>query len=167
MTIVDIETMRQKHEIPVARLCRAAGITEKTYRRLRAGGEGRPDTVARLTQALAACRRGEKRPVSAAMLFRVVVAQLAMLSDMDVAQVIAHVPQRKATSDPVWRAESQIRAHACYILKSVLGLTNAEVARAAGVTEPAMTLAMQKLEIRRDDAGIDRFYAALEKAVAG
>jgi len=167
MTIVEIEQERKRHAIPMARLCAASGITESNYFRIRRGAQvPKAATIARLVAGLSAARRGEK-PVKSQMLFRLVLGQLAMLADMDLATVMAHDPQAKATADPKWMEISRMRAIACYMLHAVLGLSNAEVARAAGVSQPAITIAMQKIEVRRDDPALEQIFAMLEMAVSG
>lgn len=167
MTIIEIEQERKRCKISIARLCSNAGVSDRGYHRMRNGERNaRADTIARLVAGLSAARRNEK-PVKSQMLFRLVLGQLAMLADMDLATVMAHDPQAKATADPKWMEISRMRAIACYMLHAVLGLSNAEVARAAGVSQPAITIAMQKIEIRRDDPALERIFAMLEMAVSG
>ena len=147
-----IERERKRLKIPVARLCRQAGMDAKNYARIR-GGERCPrgDTLARLAAALAACKRGDKdNALAGRPLFRLVLAQLAREVGIDVAAALEHKPQQKATANPEWMEISRLRDVACYILNTVLGMSNAEVARAAGVTPPAITVAIRKVEDKRE-----------------
>jgi hypothetical protein len=167
MSIVDIEQQRQKSNISVARLCGASGISERNYFRMLAGVQvARNDTRVKLSAGLAAARRGE-RTTPAEMQFRLVCGMLAYERDIDVGRVLAHNPQLKATSDPRWTEIQLLRDIAIYTLRTVLGTPGVEVARVARVSEAAVSFALQRVELKRDDPGLDRMFAALETAVAG
>lgn len=168
MTFDMIEVERKRLKIPVARLCHTAGIASRTYERIRGGNRSpRGDTLARLTAALGQMKRGEKARASAnRTLFRLVLAQLAHNLGMDVAAVLAHDPQQKATADPKWMEISRLRDVACYMLNTMLGLPNAEVARAAGVTPPAITVAIRKVEDKREEhPELEAVFSMFEAAV--
>jgi transcriptional regulator with XRE-family HTH domain len=167
MMIVDIETQRIRHKISMTRLCAASGVSERNYCRIRSGEQqARPETISRLAAGLAASRRGE-RTTPADMQFRLVCGMLAYDRDIDVARVLSHDPQLKATSDPKWSEVQQLRDIAIYVLRTVLGTSGVEVARVAKVSEAAVSFALGRMELRRDDPVLDRMFSALEQAVQG
>lgn len=168
MTFDMIETERRRLKIPVAQLCRQAGMPSRTYERIRTGTRSpRGDTLARLAAALAACKRGEKEGgMEGRALFRLVLAQLAREVGIDVSAALEHKPQQKATASPEWMEISRLRDVACYILNTVLGMSNAEVARAAGVTPPAITVAIRKVEDKREaHPELEAVFSMFEAAV--
>lgn len=168
MTFDMIEAERKRLKIPVAKLCHTAGIASRTYERIRGHARcPRGDTIAKLTAALSQLKRGEKaRATASRTLFRLVLGQLALNAGMDVAEVLAHDPQQKATADPRWMEIAKLRDLACYMLNAVLGLPNAEVARAAGVTPPAITMALRKVEDKREQhPELEAVFAMFEAAV--
>lgn len=164
-----IEAERRKLKVPVAKLCHAAGIDARNYARIRKGArQPRGDTLAKLTAALVVLKRGEPRARASAgrVLFRMVLAQLAHSEGMDVATVLAHNPQLKATASPEWMEIAKLRDIACYMLNTVLGMPNAEVARAAGVTPPAITVAIRKVEDKREaHPELEAVFSMFEAAV--
>lgn len=165
MNFVDIEQQRQKQKISVAKLCAAAGVSGSAYCRIRSGSrQARLVTLGKLATGLAAAKRGE-RATQTYKLFRMVCAQFAYLMDVDIARVLAHDPQMKATSDPKWMEVQQLRAAAIYVMHAVLGVPNVEVARVAGITQAAVTFSVQKFEGRRDNRALDRMLAMIEMAV--
>lgn len=162
-----IERERKKQKLSVALLCRSAGVSARCYERIRAGNrEARGDTLAKLTAGLRIAGRGDRAGLASRTLFRLVLAQLADRAGLDPVMVLAHNPQLKATASPEWMAITQLRETACYMLNTVLGLPNAEVAMAAGVTPPAITQALRKMEDKREaHPELEKVFAMLEAAV--
>lgn len=155
MTFDMIEAERKKLGIPVARLCQAAGLSPRAYERVRAGDrKPRPSTIGRLATGLAQIKRGEKeragRSNRSRAIFRLVLAQLAREVGIDVRATLDHKPQQKATANAEWMEISRLRDVTCYMLNTVAGWSNAEVAHAAGVTAPAITNAIRKVEDKRE-----------------
>lgn len=172
MEFQDIERERQKMKIPVAKLCGAAGLTVRTYERIKDGTRTpRPDTLARLASGLTVARR-QGRPAAAWMerrsqvLFRIILLQLADESQADQALVLEFDPQAKATASKEWMEISRLRHLAMYIMNVILGVPNADVAKAAGVSPAAVTVALQKMEIKRDDPDLDRLFESYARTVS-
>lgn len=158
--------------MPVAKLCQAAGIAPRTYERIRAGARSpRGSTIAKLNNALMQVRRGETVPRGIRVsrnraIFRLLLAQLALHSGIDVARALDHRAQQKATASEEWMEISRLREVACYMLNSVAGLSNAEVAAAAGVTPPAITQALRKVEDKRaQHPELEAVFSMFEAAV--
>lgn len=152
MTFDMIEAERKRLKIPVAKLCQTAGIDARNYARIRGKARSpRGDTIAKLTSALVQLKRGDKGAgVPNRTLYRLVLAQLAREAGVDVGAALEHDPKQKATASPDWMEISRLRDIASYMLNAVLGMSNADVARAAGVTPPAITNALRKVEDKRE-----------------
>lgn len=167
MDLQDIETTRKERGLTQERLCQSAGITVRAYQRALSGARRpRADTLAKLMAALDAARKKDRaEPLKVdrvALIYRILLVHLADTLSIPLDVVLAHDPQKRATSSPAWMQVNTIRTMAAYLLKSVAGLSNAEVARAAGVTQAAMTIGLQNVENRRDNADLDRLFELYE-----
>lgn len=174
MTIDMIELERKRLKtVSVAKLCQAAGVSTRCYERIRLGTRRpRGDTIARLTAALSQLRRGDgvvvanSRDAVERAIFRMLLILLAQQAGIDPAEALNHKPQRKATADKDWHDISRIRDVACYMLNTVAGMRNSDIARAAGVTPPAIHSALKKMEDKREDhPELEQIFVMLEKAV--
>lgn len=167
MTLHEIETMRKERGLTQERLCQAAGITVRAYQRALSGDRSpRADTLAKLAGALDKCRRDKPDGLKVdrvELIYRIFLVHLADSLSIPFDVVMAHDPQKKATSSAAWMQVNTIRTVAAYLLKSVAGLSNAEVARAAGVTQAAMTISLQKVENGRDNPELDRLFELYEQ----
>lgn len=168
-----IEAERKRLGLSMARLCQAAGIDPRTYGRILAGArQPRRDTLARLEAGLARLRRGERggaaagRALQTRMIYRLLLAQLAREAGIDVRAALDHNPQLKATANEEWVRISRLRDVTSYMLNAVLGLPNAEVAKAAGVTPPAIHSALKKVEDKRaEHPDLEAVFSMFEAAV--
>lgn len=163
-----IERERKKLKISVAQLCRAAGVSVRCYERIRSGKrEARGDTIAKLNAGFASLKRGDKgHATEGRMIFRLVLAQLAREKGIDVQAALTHNPQQKATASEEWMKITELRDQTCYLLNTVAGMSNAAVARAAGVTPPAITVAIRKVEDKREaHPELEAVFSMFEAAV--
>lgn len=176
MTFDMIDQERRQLRISVARLCLVAGIASRTYERIRAGErQARGDTLAKLSAALTEIRRGSRdragrektgRAARSRAIFRMLLAQLAREAGIDVRAALDHVAQQKATASAEWMEISRLRDVTCYMLNTVAGWSNAEVAMAAGVTAPAITNAIRKVEDKREaHPELEAVFSMFEAAV--
>jgi transcriptional regulator with XRE-family HTH domain len=176
MTFEMIEQERKTQRIAVARLCHTAGIDPRNYARIRSGArQPRGDTLAKLSAALTELRRGARdrgtreksgRASRSRAIFRMLLAQLAREAGIDVRAALDHVAQQKATASAEWMEISRLRDVTCYMLNTVAGWSNAEVAAAAGVTAPAITNAIRKVEDKREaHPELEAVFSMFEAAV--
>lgn len=71
------------------------------------------------------------------------------------------------TLDTEWRAASQAREIAIYLASVICNLRNASLHRALGLSRPAVTLALRRVEDRRDDPEFDAEIRALVMIMTG
>jgi len=77
--------------------------------------------------------------------------------------VLCQDPAKRATSDAEWMAASKLRRIALYVASVATGMSQAEVARAAGMTRASVCIALKEIEDNRDDAVLDAFLTSLER----
>lgn len=99
--------------------------------------------------------------------YRMAIAIAAHALDRDPAICQGQDPARRATASADWSAAAEVRNLAFYLMNSGAGMKQATIARAAGVTRQAVSLACQKLEDRRDDPKLDRLLDELTAAIMG
>jgi hypothetical protein len=71
------------------------------------------------------------------------------------------------TLDTEWCAASQAREIAIYLASVICNLRNASLHRALGLSRPAVTLALRRVEDRRDDPEFDAEIRALVMIMTG
>lgn len=153
-------------------LARAAGLLPHHIARWRAGTH-RPDaaSLARLDQALARLRLGQipagehERALNAT--YRAALALAALSLGCDPADAQASAPAARATASAEWTAAARARRLALYLLNAGLGFKITAIARVAGVTKQAVSLAVRDIEDARDDNGFDGVVARLTAALTG
>lgn len=171
MTFETIEMERRKLKIPVAKLCHAAGISARGYELARTGARRpRASTTAKLATALSQIKRDSRAAPSRGgdrvRMFRLLLAMLAREAGIDVRAALNHKAQQKATANGDWMEISRLRDLTCYMLNTVGGWSNAEVAHAAGVTAPAITNAIRKVEDKRElNPELEAVFSIFEAAV--
>ena len=170
MTVLSaIEERRRRLGVSIGQLERAAGISNGHYTRLLKGVTARPPTLAKIDQALARLSRREDphdRERLEECVFKLCVAFVAMEAGTNAAFVFSHDPAKRATANPDWMRAADLRRKALYMANVVVGLPQATLARAAGMTKSAVSLAMQELEAERPDSGPD-FFSHFEEALQG
>jgi transcriptional regulator with XRE-family HTH domain len=152
--LAKIEARRRAEKIPVVRLCAAAGVGRQTYRdaitgTTRAGAS----TIARLNRALDRFRTGfgaEAGELAPHAAYKASLVLAAFVMGADARQVMAAAPGKRATLVPEWLAAAQVRRVGFYIANQMLGFTQADLARAAGVTRGAIHEALRALYDERE-----------------
>lgn len=174
MTFAAIEERRLKLGLSIDALLAAAGFSRSFYYRLDAlPAERRRVALARLRIAMSRLAgKPQDLAVSENRLtlytYLAVLALVCREKGVDPALVQANDPARKATADPDWLLAAQMRRLALYLANCGLGLNQAPLAKATGLTPAAVSLAIQKLEARRDtDADLDRWLDAMTEALGG
>ncbi|CDX54529.1 hypothetical protein MPL1032_190136 [Mesorhizobium plurifarium] len=171
---LDIWTINRKRavkKIPVADLCRQAGVGATAwFRAMRGTTEMRPETLAKLNAALGRSKMafaGEHGPATVHGAYKVCLVLAAAELKQNPKTVLASDPARKATSDPQWLGAAEARRLAFWIATRMLGITQADVGRAAGVTRAAVSEAVKALEDERDqDKPLDRLLTHIEEIFA-
>lgn len=151
-----IETRRSELGLSIAELERQARLGTNHLRDLLRGAhDPKPATLARLQLALHRYKRRQSvesdDQFALNIIFRMAVGQAARELDRDPAKVLASDPARRATQDADWSAASEVRDLAIYLMNCGAGFRQTDVARAAGVTKQAVSLAVQRVENRSDE----------------
>jgi transcriptional regulator with XRE-family HTH domain len=160
---------RRPAKMPLAQLARLAGMHPGHLAEMVAGR--RPPTeasLARIRMALMRLRsRATEGPLAEFCLYQALLARAAAALGLEVALVRASGPADKIRT-PQARAAAQARWLAFYLMNVGYGVTGAMVARAAGVSKNAVSLALQEVELRRDtDAAFARLLEDLETELVG
>jgi len=147
-----------------AEIARVAGINVSYFYDLVAGrrspGRATLGKLRRATAQLKQLRNRQSADLSIKYRFALVVAALAL--GLDPVMVQASLPSAKKAANMEWRDAAGARWLAWYLLNSSFGLCQAEVARAAGVTKQAVSLALGKIEERRDEPEFDAMLLNLD-----
>lgn len=171
MDITAIEARRQALNLPATRLCAAADVGRQTYQdALRGRSRPTPATLAKLNAALNRFRigfGGEAGAIAPHAAYKACLLLAAFATNADAKAALEAQPGRRATSDPVWLAAARTRRIAFSIANQFLGFNISDVARAAGCTKSAVSIAIRQLEDQRDhDQELDRLLNQLEEILA-
>jgi transcriptional regulator with XRE-family HTH domain len=150
-----------------AEIARVAGINTNYLNSLVAGRR-KPGaaTLGKLRRAGPHLKHGQNRrsaDLSIKYRFALVVAAFALR--LDPVMVQASLPAAKQAANKEWRNASFARWIAWYLLNSSFGLSQAEVARAAGVTKQAVSLAMRQITEKRDETEFDKLLFHLDQCL--
>ena len=158
-------------KIPIVSLCSQAGVGTTTwFEAMRGDKQMRPDTLAKLKAALDRFKRaftGDPGPLSVHSAVKMCLLYAATELRHSPKAVLAADPARKATSDPAWKAAAEARWVAWWIATRMLGISGADVGRAAGVSRAAVSEAVKQIEDARDeDKQLDRLLSHIEEVFA-
>ena len=124
----------------------------------------RPATIARLKMAI---KRHELRQASGgerefmmAISYRMAIVIAASVLGREAGKVHGQDPARRATQDAEWMAAAEVRRLAFYMLNTMLGLTQTDIAKAAGLTKQAVQQAIPRVEDLAEEGSI--FEATLD-----
>lgn len=172
LSIHAIEAKRLEMNVPIDKLCAAAGITSRGY--LLAKSRKTPPvpaTIAKLQTALDRMRRGvggEANSLAPHAVFKACVVVAAAYMQADARAALAADPSRRATANPEWQRAAEVRRVGYFIANQFLGFSISDLARAAGVTKQAVSRAIPELEWERDPEGgknrqLDELLSKLEE----
>ncbi len=155
-----VEKKRVRLGMTKTELCRRAGVACSTYAALLASRhEARTATLAKLNTVLnkKAAGFGEQTATNAYnFAYRSLLALVAYRKDLPAAQVLSANPTLRATNNPEWRRAADCRRITFHVLNGAFGFRVADIARAAGVTKAAVSLAIKEIEDARDfDSDLD------------
>ncbi|MAA97428.1 MAG: hypothetical protein CMN87_18325 [Stappia sp.] len=153
LSIDEIEARRRQSGVNVLDLCSASGVVISHYARLRDGvNQPRPATLSSLSIALRRLAGGTPANDGGALqLYRLSVALCALHAGADPEQVLAQDPTRRASANREWMAAAQIRRRALYIAHVCCGVSQAVLAKVAGMTPAAVSLTIRAIEDARGD----------------
>lgn len=171
-----IERERAAFGIRQVDLAEAAGLSERTYRRLIDGASPpRLDVVERLARQLA--RLAAKAPAPkldetlARVSYRACLGAVAPFYGVDVDAVVAETTAEalRRTVDGRWSASpaALARQAAIYLMNTAIGIQQRRLAELLGLTPAAICLAIRDVEDRREDTRLDRVLDAAERLLGG
>lgn len=169
----EIEQKRRSLRISILKLERMAQISPSYYSKLLAKRytPGK-EVIASLhlainrVQACATVDYSEKS-TQINMLLRTAVALLCQVRGLDAEKIQRSDPSKRATQSEEWRQASKVRRDAWALVNSAFGVTGADLARAAGVSRAAISLALTAVMDARDDPAFDQEMDRLERALTG
>lgn len=168
-----IEAKRVAIGLSIEQLTGAAGVTSSYYRLLRQdSAQPRRAIIARLKAALS---RLTGRPADLAApeirlvfySYQMALALVCERAGVSTSTVHAQDPSRRATADKDWLAAAKLRRQAYYLLNCALGIDQADIAKATGMTPAAISLACRAIEQERDDDGFDQLMDELTRTITG
>jgi len=161
-----ISRKRRQLGLSQARLAALSGLSERHLSKiLNRTVEPRPDTLSRLKVALSRHERGEPAPVPS-MIYRLCLLSVCLSEQVPVEEVLSQEPSRRATFDPVWKRASELRGKALYLAHTVCGIPQKQLAAAAGMTNAAVSLAMNRVEDACEPEDVPLFQL-VETAIGG
>lgn len=141
-----IERKRRQLGISASKLAGAAGINPNHYSDLvHRRKQPRRDTIASLSQALSQYERGNSN-ASSVQIYRLCLLTVCQFEKADLSAVLQADPKRRATSDPQWLRAAEVRRKALYLANAVCGVSQKQLASAAGLTPAAVSIAMNAVE---------------------
>ncbi len=120
----------------------------------------------RIRLAAARARRKDVAPDGqrAASAYRLAAAIVGHQLGVSPAEILAADPAKRATADPAWLAVARQRRLALYVAHIYLGIPQAELARAAGMSKAAVSIAMNDVEDLRGEPETEALLSAIEEA---
>jgi hypothetical protein len=166
-----IEAERDAMQLPRTQLCLLAGVSTPHCERLvRVNGSNvSVRFLVSMVRGLRSAKAGEKAP--AARLTDFILARAAYAGCLAAACSVTGANSDEVTvqlgrtgeltSDAAWRKASETRSIALYLASCELGLKPYLLATLSKLTPAAVSYALNRIELRRDD---DPFDAALDRA---
>lgn len=173
LTFDAIEAKRAAIGVSCQRLERVAGLSTGRYWRLlntdTAPREGTLSSLALALNRIEANRDCDttERARLIDMILRVLIALVCEIEGVDAATVHMQDPQKRATQSEDWMRAARIRETVCGLANGALGIKQAQLAAAAGVSPPAMLGRINRYVDRRDEPGFDMLMDRLESAIRG
>jgi len=146
---------------------RLAGMPENyLWRLLRGNVRLTRVALVRIRLAVSRARRMDTAPDGqrAAAGYRLAVAVVGNFLGVSPAEILAADPGKRATADAAWLAAARQRRLALYVAHIYLGIPQAELARAAGMSKAAVSIAMNDVEDLRGELETERLLGAIEEA---
>ena len=154
-------------DVSLAHVARLADMHPVNLVQLSSGRrKATPLVLSRLRLALARMKaRASDGPAAEFCLYQSLLAHAAEALGLPVAEVRASDPAAKVRT-PAARAAAQVRWLAFYLMCVGYGLRGVDVARAAGVSKNAVSLALKEIELKRDtDTAFAQMLEGLEQTL--
>lgn len=97
-----------------------------------------------------------ERSVFVRAAFNAALYIIARQSGLDPAVVAAAPEQAPLSERKAWAAAMKVRRQAIYLTITLLDVPQADMARALGISRPAVTRLVREVEDQRDDPALDR-----------
>lgn len=169
----EIEAKRITLRISRSKLERIAQLSPHYYSMLQARRYvPSKETIASLQLALnriQACATVDysEKSTQINMIIRVATALICRVRGLDAEKIQQSDPSKRATQSEEWRTASRVRRDAWALVNSAFGIAGADLARAAGVSRAAISLALTAVMDARDDPAFDLEMDRLERDLTG
>ena len=163
----EIYLLMRKHDIAEGAVERLAGFSRGFLGQVRKGRRGLSKSMEmRARLAISRLRHGDVAPGGeyAAASYRLTVSIIADKAGVSPAAILAADPAKRATADPTWLAAAKQRRLALYVAHIYLRIPQAELARAAGMSKAAVSIAMNDVEDLRGEPETEALLSAIEEA---
>jgi hypothetical protein len=181
MTIAEIDDAIEAAGLLEGQVLRVAGMAPRYLYNIRTGIKPMTSRTAnRIRMAIAELKRAQreagrekltdgKQPSASkvAAQYRMAVGFVAFVAGVKPQFILAADPNRRATADPAWLKAANLRRIALYIANIYLNVPQADLARAAGMSKAAVSVAMNDVEDDRGNPEIEVILAAVEGAFEG
>ncbi len=171
-----IEADRRAAKVSMEALCARAGFSRQHYWQALSGRRApSADAVRKYRAALTGLLRGAAKASgtdAARDMVRAVIGGFLVAAaashGVTAEEVRATLDgSEERTSNERWRACSHARQAAIYLANTSLGIEQARIADALGLTPAAVCLAIRSVETRRDAAAVDAALNGAEFAITG
>jgi len=168
-----MEDKRKSLNITQEILERRAGLSNGYYSRLLYGRrQGSAEVMRRLQMALNRLAAGQYGGMDALLqkdqaIIKLAIALICEAQGLEAAAVQGQRPEMRATGSALWLRAARVRGEAWSLVNGVFGLRGVEIAKAAGVSKAAVSVALRKVEERREDGAYDAQMTRLERAILG
>ncbi|APY13183.1 hypothetical protein GJU93_06005 [Brucella sp. 10RB9212] len=168
-----IEEIRRENGIAQYHVERAAMLCNGYYSLLITGAKrprmGTLNALRLALRRLIVTPEADTSPQSAFcnMAIRAAIALLCEARGLNAEKIQNSIASKRATQSPEWLEAARVRRDAWALVSNAFGISGSDLARAAGVSKAAISLALRAVEDARDDKEFDREMERLERALTG
>lgn len=176
--LAEIDNRIYRARVSEADVLRAAGMDQRHLDKVRRGKFGLTEkTYRRVIGALKEVQRMRKldmlekadvpaSPVTAltARQYRLSVAFVCQVAGATPSDVLLSSPSLRATADAAWLKAARLRRLALYICNTYLGISQADLGRAAGMSRAAVCGLLKDIEDLRGEPETEGLLKAIEEA---
>lgn len=163
----EIYMLMRRYAIAEGAVERLAGFSRGFLGQVRKGRRGlsKPMEV-RARLAISRLRHGDRTPGGefAAAGYRIALSIIADKAGVSPGAILTADPAKRATADAAWLAAAKQRRLALYVAHIYLRIPQAELARAAGMSKAAVSIAMNDVEDLRGEPETEALLGAIEEA---
>ena len=180
-SIAEIDLAIRSSGFPEGDIVRAAGLDARYLYQIRNGRRTLTlRTVNRLRVALDQLKKEQAKDEKqrkivvvyperdmAVRSYRLAVAMVGQFYGVKPHFILSADPAKRATADPIWMLAARYRRLALYITATYLDVSQAELARAVGISKATICVLLKELGDERDQPEIEAALAYVEEAFAG